>query len=341
MKKLFTLWKEKMKEKDFLIRFIILSVSIFCLVVSLFFTMLYVYKTITSIRVIYTSQLVYEYRCQYTTQCGYQFYMGIYQYVCTPKTVCNYVPTFKYVPQYMYYSTFFRNDVHLYDMILSSFYLNSKQLFFVIPILLILCSGSFFCFTKKHAKIGHICLSMLTILLSGSFLGVFRLFIKNTSSCKLGFAFFLVFISVVGLVFLCCYHFKLYTPKNEDNQHWIKDNKNYSYIFRFVLFILLLLLSEISVTTIYGFLLYLFMIVSLILSYQNNKKLKIFQITSASMLLLYYFIMTLLVLFRLPKGTSFFDVLSFWEIMMCFGNITIFILSLFLFLKEKKLNLNR
>lgn len=313
-------------------------------IATMFFPALFVDGSITSMNIQYVTRIEYEWRYEYQQQCGwqYQWFLGQYQaqWVCTWVPVSHMVPVMKTVPQYFYYTTYFTDNVYLYDMIISSFSLGIKQLYFVIPILVILFSGLCLIFSNKSLfkRIGNICLGFLTIIFTGSFFGVLRLFLTNTSSSTLGASFYLLTINTIVFVAMTILTFINKTKDIvEDNKSLIiKNNHNYSLLVRFIIFIVLIVISEICVATIYGFILYLLFLCGLILSYSDKLWSKILMLVGASGIFIYSIVTMVLVLVDLESMSHFFDALPVDRLIMHVLNLIILIVVTILFIKEIK-----
>lgn len=336
--------KETFKTKHSKILLALLCTSIILTILSMIFPMLFVKESITSMNIQYVTRIDYEWRIEYQYQCSYQYqwFLGQYQYqyVCNYVPIGHYVPVWKTVPQYFYITTFFDTNVHLFDMILSTFSLGTKQLYFVIPILLILFSGACLAFFKKpiFKKISYICLGFIAILFTGSTLGVLRLFITNTKSSTLGVSFYLMLVNTIIFITISILSYKNETKENyEGNQSLIiENNRNYSLLIRFIIFIILVVMSEISVTTIYGFILYPLFLSGLVLSYNEKLWSKILMLVGSSGIFIYSMVTMILVLIDLTDISHFFDVLPIDRLLMHIANLGILIVTIILYIKETK-----
>ncbi|MCH5171247.1 MAG: hypothetical protein J1F31_00205 [Erysipelotrichales bacterium] len=338
-------FKNTFKSKLSKIMFILLLAGLLFTIVSMIFPMLFVKESITSMNVWYRQQLDYEWRFEYRQECGfqYQWFLGQYQpvYVCRYVPYNHLVPVWRTVPQYQYITTYFNNDAYLFDMILSSFALGTKQLYFVIPLLLILFGGSSLVFLNKSIfkKIGYICLGALTIIFTGSVFGVLRLFLTNLNSSTLAVSFYLMIINMgifISLIVLS-YIKKSKDTTNEENKSLIvKNTLKTSLLIRFVIFLTLVLISEICVTTIYGFVLYIIFLSGLVLSYSDKLWSKILMLVGASGLFIYSIITMTLVLVDLDSISHFFDALPVDRLLMHIINLGVLITTIVMFIKEVK-----
>lgn len=315
---------------------ICILVAFILVFISMFFSMLNVTKYITSANLTWMPTTQYEYKLVTTYQCSYQYTFSGYQYVCGPVSSYQFVPVTKYMPSYIYTTTSFTNNVHLYDMILSAFHLGTKQLFFVAPILLLSFAGCSLIFIDKSIlkKIGFISLSFLMFILFGSTIGVLRLFINNTKYSSLACSFYLLIVASLLVLanVVISYIQSLKTPINEN--HLSNKNLDISILVRFVIIMVMVLLSEVAVTNIYGFILYLFLTVSLVLSLDKHLVGKILLIVSSSGLMVYSLVTMIMALVEGLSKTSFFKIISVDSLISRVLFIAICVVSIILVIKE-------
>ncbi len=322
--------KNKLKDVYCFTHFIVLIASFLLLTLSMFFIMLKVNETIYSSQITYVPQWTYQYQTTYQYQCNYIPTFNGTQYVCNLVPVTNYVPVMTYAPQYNYTLTVFTDNVHLYDIILSCFDGNAAKITCISLLLFALLAWSSLIHFDQPVlrQVGHISNSVLTIILTGSIIGVFRLLVNNFNETSTGFSFYLVLLVTLALIGFCVYSFVRYL-KNKENQE-----KRINTILRFVAFALLLIISEISITNLYGFFLMILLVVGIVISTNRSIVCKITGTVFSSGVFLYSFITMIISLVEGLKETSFFKIIPVDSLIFRFFSLGIFAIMLYLLLIE-------
>ena len=324
--------KEKFKDTYFLTHFIILAVTFILLTISMFVPMLKVSDTIYSSQMTYVPKWTYQMQTTYQYQCNTIWTINGSQMVCNYVPVTNYVPVMVYAPQWNYITTVFTNDVHLYDMILSCFDGNVAKIVCISLLLLALISSSLLIHFKNSIlrQVGYASYNVLTVIITGAAIGVFRLLVNNFNSTSTGASFYFVIIATLALIGFSIYSFiRFYIQK-------VSQENRINVILRFVTFILLLLISETTITNLYGFILMILLVVGVILSTYRSLKCKIIGTVFSSGIFLYSFITMIIALAQGLGETSFFKIIPFDSLIFRFLSLGIFVIMLYLFFKEKK-----
>ncbi len=324
--------KDKFKDTYFLSHFIILVATFLLLTISMFFNMLKVSNTIFSSQMTYVPQWTYQMQTTYQYQCNTIWTMNGSQMVCNYVPVTNYVPVMVYAPQWNYYTTVFTSDVHLYDIILSCFHGNVAKIICISLLLLALLSCSYLIHSKKNSlrQVGLISYNVLTVILTGATIGVFRLLVNNFNSTSTGPSFYLVILVTIALIGFGVYSFVKF------NMQKVNQENRMNVILRFVAFILLLLISETTITNLYGFIFMILLVVGIIISTKPSLKFKIIGTVFSSGVFLYSFITMIIALAQGLNKTSFFKIIPFDSLLFRFFSLGIFIIMLYLFFIEKK-----
>lgn len=324
--------KNKLKDIYCLSHFIILAATFLLLTLSMFFVMLKVSTTIFSSQMTYIPQWSYQMQTTYEYRCNYVWTINGNQFVCQYVPVTNYVPVMTYVPQYNYITTVFTDNVYLYDILLSCFNGNAAKIACISLLLFTFIAWS----TLIHfdypvlRQVGHISYSVLTVILTGAFIGVFRLWVNNFNSTSTGFSFYLVLLVALSLIGFSIYSFVRFIM-NPENQE-----KRTNMILRFVAFLLLLVISEISITNLYGFFLMILLMVGIVISTNRSLVCKIIGTIFSSGLFLYSFITMIIALAEGLKETSFFKIIPVDSLIFRFISLGIFVIMLYLLLIEMK-----
>ncbi len=324
--------KNKFKDTYFLSYFIILVATFLLLTISMFFTMLKVSHTIFSSQMTYVPQWTYQMQTTYQYQCNTIWTGNGTQMVCNYVPVTNYVPVMVYAPQWNYYTTVFTSDVHLYDIILSCFQGNVAKIICISLLLLALLSCSYLIHSKNTSlrQVGHISYNVLTVILTGATIGVFRLLVNNFNSTSTGPSFYLVIFVTIALIGFGVYSFVKFDMKK------INQENRMNVILRAAAFILLLLISETTITNLFGFVFMILLVVGIIISTKPSLKCKIIGTIFSSGVFLYSFVTMIIALAQGLNKTSFFKIVPFDSLLFRFFSLGIFVIMLYLFFKEKK-----
>ncbi len=324
--------KNKFKDVYFLSHFIILAVTFILLTISMFFVMLKVSETIYSSQMTYIPQWTYQMQTTYEYQCNYVWTINGNQYVCQYVPVTKYVPVMTYVPHWNYITTVFTNDVHLYDIILSCFQGNAAKIVCISILLIALISCSVLIHFEKYImrQIGHITYDVLTIIITGATIGVFRLLVNNFDSTYTGVSFYLVILVALALIGFSIYSFIRFYKCTEDKE------RRTNVILRFVAFVLLLIISETAITNLYGFFLMILLVVGIVISTNRSLICKIIGTVFSSGVFLYSFITMIIALAQGLKEASFFKIIPVDSLIFRLLSLGIFIIMLCVFFREKK-----
>lgn len=324
--------KEKFKDTYFLSHFIILMATFLLLILSICFTMLEVSKTIYSSQMTYVPKWTYQMQTTYQYQCNTIWTINGSQMVCNYVPVNNYVPVMVYAPQWNYITTVFTNDVHLYDMILSCFNGNAIKITFISFLLLALIAGSFLIHFRNSTlrQVGYISYNVLTVMITGAEIGVIRLLVNNANSTSTGPSFYFVILVAIALIGFSVYSFvRFYIQK-------VSKENRINVILRYVAFLLLFLISETTITNLYGFILMILLVVGIIISTNHSLICKIIGTVFSSGVFLYSFITMIIALAQGLNETSFFKIIPLDSLIFRFISLGIFVIMLYLFFIEKK-----
>lgn len=324
--------KNKFKDIYCLSHFIVLAVTFILLTISMFFVMLKVSETIYSSQMTYIPQWTYQMQTTYEYQCNYTWTFNGYQYVCQYVPVTKYVPVMTYAPHWNYITTVFTNDVHLYDIILSCFQGNAAKIVCISILLVALISCSLLIHFKNPVlrQVGHISYNVLTIIITGATIAVFRLLVNNVDATYTGASFYLVIIATLALIGFSIYSFVRLCINNTS-----RENK-LNIILRFVVFIILLIISEISITNLYGFFLMILFVVGIIISTNRSLVCKIVGTVFSSGVFLYSFITMIIALAEGLKETSFFKIIPVDSLIFRLLSLVAFVIMVCLFFRERK-----
>lgn len=123
-----------------------------------------------------------------------------------------------------------------------------------------------------------------------------------------------------------------------NTNHVVYKNIDFSILTRFIIVIAILLGSEVAMTNFYGFGLYIFLIISLILSLDKHLVTKILLIVSSAGLMIYSSVTMIVLLVDGLQETSLLNIISIDNLLSRILFITIFVISTLLILKEIGLN---
>ncbi len=324
--------KNNIKKPYCLLHIIILAITFILLTISMFFVMLEVSNTIYSTNVTYVPKLTYQLQTTYEYQCSYMWINNGYQNYCRYVPVTRSVPVMTYAPQYNYITTVFTNDVHLYDIILSCFSTNVAKIICISILLFALISSSILIHSNKSIlhQVGYISYNVLTVMIVGSTIGVFRLLVNNFDSTSTVASFYLVIIVALALIGFSIYSF-VRLCINTSN----KENK-LTTILRFVSFILLVVISEITITNLYGFLLMILLVTGIVISTNRSLVCKIIGTIFTSGVFIYSFITMIIALVEGLDKTSFFKIIPVDSLIFRILSLGIFIIMLIVLFMERK-----